>query len=100
QGTRVLPGTAPIADRKRRAPSAQLQQLELQALRAFNQQHLQNRPGDSQLETRIHSFETAFGMQMEAPDAFDLSRESDATLQLYGLERGSANGFAWQCLVA
>jgi len=100
QGTRVLPGAAPIADLKRRAPSAQLQQLELQALQAFNRQHLQSRPGDSQLEARIHSFETAFGMQMEAPDAFDLSGESDATLQLYGLERGSTNGFGWQCLVA
>jgi hypothetical protein len=39
-------------------------------------------------------------MQQEAPAAFDLSRESDATLKLYGLERGSTKGFAWQCLVA
>jgi hypothetical protein len=34
------------------------------------------------------------------PEVFDLSRESDATLKLYGLERGSTKGFAWQCLVA
>jgi len=39
-------------------------------------------------------------MQMEMPDVLDLSKESDATLALYGLERGSAKGFAWQCLVA
>jgi hypothetical protein len=39
-------------------------------------------------------------MQMEAPEALDLSRESDATLALYGLERGSTKGFAWQCLAA
>ncbi|MFO0871450.1 MAG: DUF1501 domain-containing protein [Pirellulales bacterium] len=39
-------------------------------------------------------------MQMEVPEAFDLSRESDSTLALYGLPRGSTQGFAWQCLVA
>jgi hypothetical protein len=39
-------------------------------------------------------------MQQEAPEVFDLSRETDATLKLYGLERGSTSGFAWQCLIA
>jgi hypothetical protein len=48
----------------------------------------------------MKSFETAFGMQAEMPEVFDLSKEDDATLQLYGLERGSTQGFAWQCLVA
>ena len=55
---------------------------------------------DSLLASRVRSFETAFGMQAEMPEVFDLSRESDATLQQYGLERGSTSGFAWQCLVA
>jgi hypothetical protein len=48
----------------------------------------------------MNSFETAFGMQAEMPEVFDLSKEDDATLKLYGLERGSTKGFAWQCLVA
>ena len=39
-------------------------------------------------------------MQWEAPDVFDLSKESDATLSLYGLKRGQTTGFGWQCLVA
>jgi hypothetical protein len=52
------------------------------------------------LNARIKSFETAFGMQTEMPDVFDLSKETDATLKLYGLPRGSTKGFAWQCLVA
>ena len=39
-------------------------------------------------------------MQIEAPEAFDLSSESDATLRMYGLERGQTDGFGWQCLVA
>jgi len=52
------------------------------------------------LAAQIKPFETAFGMQKEAPEVFDLSKETDATLRLYGLERGSTKGFAWQCLVA
>jgi len=39
-------------------------------------------------------------MQMEMPDVLDLSKETDSTLALYGLERGSTKGFAWQCIVA
>jgi hypothetical protein len=39
-------------------------------------------------------------MQSEMPEVLDLSRETDSTLKLYGLERGSNEGFAWQCLVA
>ena len=100
QGTRVIPGPVPIPDVDRRSPSAALQTRELAAMHARNAEHLASRPGESQLEARIKSFETAFGMQREAPEAFDLSGETDATLALYGLERGKADGFAWQCLVA
>ena len=39
-------------------------------------------------------------MQTDAPEAFDLSRETAETLALYGLPRGKTDGFAWQCLVA
>jgi uncharacterized protein (DUF1501 family) len=39
-------------------------------------------------------------MQAEMPEVFDLSKEDDATLEMYGLPRGSTSGFAWQCLVA
>ena len=59
-----------------------------------------HRAGDANLTARIKSFETAFGMQSAAPEAFDLTKETDATLQLYGLPRGSTKGFAWQCLMA
>jgi hypothetical protein len=52
------------------------------------------------LEARIKSFETAFGMQMTMPQVLDLSKETDATLGLYGLERGGTTGFGWQCIVA
>ena len=57
-------------------------------------------PANPALAARIKSFETAFGMQQAMPEVLDLSKETDATLDLYGLERGSTKGFAWQCLVA
>lgn len=100
QGTLVLPGTEPVANIKRRAATGRLQELELAAMAKMNQRHLVTRADDPLLSARIKSFETAFGMQTEMPDVFDLSKESDATLKLYGLERGSTKGFAWQCLVA
>lgn len=100
QGTLVLPGAEPVANIKRRAATGRLQELELAAMAKMNQRHLATRADDPLLNARIKSFETAFGMQAEMPEVFDLSKETDATLQLYGLSRGSTQGFAWQCLVA
>jgi hypothetical protein len=99
-GTRITSGPEPVPDLNRRAPSDELQQRELGLLARFNRKHQQKHPGDPLLEARIQSFETAFGMQMQMPKVLDLSKESDATLKLYGLERGSTKGFGWQCLVA
>ncbi len=100
QGTRIVPGDEPIPNMHRRAATSQLQETELDMLEYFNRQHLKGRENDGLLKARIKSFETAFGMQMQAPEAFDFSKESDATLKLYGIERGSTNGFGWQCLAA
>jgi len=100
QGTLVVPGSEPVANIKRRAPTSRLQELELEMMAQMNQRHLAERAGNPLLSARIKSFETAFGMQSEMPDVFDLSKESDATLKLYGLERGNTKGFGWQCLVA
>jgi len=61
---------------------AQREQLDL--LQSMNEQHLAARPGDSALDARIQSMEMAFRMQMEAQEVFDLSRETQATRDLYG----------------
>jgi hypothetical protein len=100
QGTRIIPGPEPIPNMTRRTASPELQEMELGLLDFFNRRHLAGRESDPALAARIKSFETAFGMQQQAPEAFDLSKESDATLKLYGLERGQTRGFGWQCLVA
>jgi uncharacterized protein (DUF1501 family) len=100
QGTRVVPGAEPVANLRRRVASQRQQELELEALRGLNETHQAQRADDPQLAARIRAFETAFGMQAEMPAALDLSQETEATLRLYGLPRGSTSGFAWQCLVA
>lgn len=100
QGTLVVPGPEPVANVQRRTASRRLQELELESMARLNARHQAARPEDAQLAARIKSFETAFGMQSAMPEVFDLSRENDETLQLYGLPRGSTQGFAWQCLVA
>jgi hypothetical protein len=99
-GTHVTPGADPVPNLARRSATPELQKLELGLLDRFNRRHMQARPGDPRLAARVKSFETAFGMQMEMPQVLDLSKETDATLALYGMERGATNGFAWQCLVA
>ena len=100
QGTLVVPGEEPIANVKRRAATNRLQEMELGVMARMNQRHLTTRADDPLLHARIKSFETAFGMQMEVPHVFDLSKESDTTLSLYGLRRGQTTGFGWQCLMA
>jgi hypothetical protein len=100
QGTRIVPGGEPIPNMTRRSESAGMQRGELDLLAEFNRRHLAGRPSDPSLAARMKSLETAFGMQQEAPEVFDLSKESDATHKLYGLERGSTQGFAWQCMIA
>jgi hypothetical protein len=100
QGIRVMPGDHPIPNLARRTAPNGLQELELGLAELFNREHLARNKHDAELAARIRSFETAYRMQSEAPEAFDLSRETDETLKLYGLQRGKNEGFAWQCLVA
>lgn len=100
QGTHVVPGPEPLPNLRPRVGSLELQQLELELLGKLNRSHLAGRESDLVLEGRIRSFETAFGMQREAPEAFDLSGETAQTLKLYGVERNATSGFGWQCLVA
>jgi hypothetical protein len=64
------------------SPKDQRQQLDL--LLELNREHQERRREDAQLEARIQSFELAFRMQMEAADAFDLSKEPKAVTDLYG----------------
>jgi hypothetical protein len=64
--------------------SSEKQRRQVDLLAALNRDHLAARPGDTQLEASIESMETAFRMQSEAPDAFDIRKEKLETLARYG----------------
>ena len=64
--------------------SRDVQERQLELLRRLNRNHAGEREKEAALEARIQSFELAFRMQMEAQEAFDLSRETQATLDAYG----------------
>lgn len=63
-------------------PESQRRQVDL--LARLNREHLHARSGDTQLEASIEAMETAFRMQVEAPEAFDIRKESAQTLERYG----------------
>ncbi len=60
------------------------QRRQLDLLFALNEQHLKQRENDQQLDARIQSYELAYRMQMEASDAFDISKEPEYVRQAYG----------------
>lgn len=84
----------------------QLQRLQLEMLRELNDLHASPQgappahPIDAELNARIDSFELAFRMQTEAPEIFDLSKETEATRRLYGIDKEPTGNFGTQCLLA
>lgn len=79
-----------------------MQSMQLDLLKDLDQL---KRPGihttaDADMDARIESFELAFRMQTEAPDVLDISRESESTHRLYGIDGGPTDNFGRQCLLA
>jgi uncharacterized protein (DUF1501 family) len=99
-GMKVKDLAEPIEYLTHKGPSAELQRYELDMLQKLNRRHAFAREFDPELEGRIQAFELAFRMQTEAPEAFDIDKESGATKKLYGLDRQETADFGWQCLVA
>jgi Protein of unknown function (DUF1501) len=105
QGTLIKPtADVPINDlappswAKHVTPRSESDGLEL--LGQLNRDHLKAHPGDSRLEARIASYELAAKMQLSAPGVLDISQESEATHQLYGLDRPETAAFGRNCLTA
>jgi hypothetical protein len=80
--------------------SSSAQRLQLDLLKQMNEQHLAASPHESALNARIQSYELAFRMQAEMPHLQDLTRESEETQNLYGLNEKVTEDFARQCLMA
>ena len=81
-----------------RSQDTQRDQLDL--LAAWNQEHQSHLPVNSELTARIEAYELAYRMQAHAPEAVDLSGETEATRKLYGIGEGEADRFGKSCLMA
>lgn len=104
QGTPI--GNAGTSSESARIPfiqgrtSSELQQLELGLLNSMNRDRFSLTGPDSELESRIESFELAFRLQREAPGVQDLSSESQHIQELYGIHNDTTRDFGIQCLLA
>ncbi|MFM2221448.1 MAG: hypothetical protein RLZZ553_1196 [Verrucomicrobiota bacterium] len=76
-----------------------LRRSALDDLAAMNQHHLE-RFGDPEIDTRISQYEMAYRMQMSVPELTDLSKETPATLAMYGPDVQREGSFARHCLLA
>jgi hypothetical protein len=79
--------------------SKETQRLRLDLIRKLNQERFES-TGDAAIASRIHSYELAFRMQMAAPQLLDFSKESPATLEMYGVNKEPTHPYAVNCLLA
>jgi hypothetical protein len=100
QGVRIVPGEEPIPDLRSPARNIRLAELERLMLRDVNAIYTESRTDDLNLRARSNSFDMARGMMQVAPEAFDLSRETEPTLAAYGSPQGDQKSFAAQCILA
>jgi hypothetical protein len=101
QGTMFRSGKSPVLDLANPdGISNATQRTTLDFVSDLDRSHLVERPYDSELEARLASYELAFRMQAEAPDAVDISKESEATKKLYGIGEGLSDDFGRKCLLA
>jgi hypothetical protein len=77
-----------------------VQENYLQLVQELNERHLQQRPGEHELSARIANYELAKRMQGAAAEATDLSRETKATHEMYGLNDEATREFGERCLIA
>ena len=101
QGVRITPGSEPIPNlRPQAGVSDARQQARLGLLDKLNRRMAEAHPENSELEARIASYELAYKMQAAAPEAVDISLESEATRALYGLDRKETETYGRMCLMA
>src|SRR5579872_2104731 len=99
QPTMFRPGDRPVLNLDRPAGiSADQRRRTLEFIRDVNQASLD--PADEEFHARINAYDVAFRMQSEAPEIVDLTREPQATLDLYGIGKEPTNDYGRRCLLA
>jgi len=100
-GTLFRPTGDPILNLRGPAHvTREIQREQLDLLQQLNEQHLGTRKGGTDLAARIESYELAWRMQSEAPEAVDVAKETKQTLDSYGIGKEPTNEYGRNCLVA
>ncbi|MFT5471291.1 MAG: hypothetical protein ACI8UO_006424 [Verrucomicrobiales bacterium] len=101
QGTYFRSQGEPILNLKNANGMSETEQrIVLDSLNQLNNGHLQNRFDNTNLSARISSYELAYKMQANAPEAIDVDSESEETKSLYGLDSPQTEDFARKCILA
>jgi len=101
QGTLFRNGPNPILNLNTPVEvGADRQKAKLELIGKLNDIHRREHLGDTQLDARQSAYELAFKMQATAPEAVDLSRESEKVKESYGLNRKETAEFGLRCLLA
>ncbi len=105
QGMRLGDARTPVKNSKigylgDPALPANLQRHHLDLIQARNRMDQEDSGADPNVEGLIQSYELAFRMQVQAPEVFDISRESSATQSLYGIGDDTTDNFGRKCLMA
>jgi hypothetical protein len=109
QGTVLRSGAEPVLNLQPSGETTRdMQRSQIDLIQSLDEIHLRDRPGYSELEARIASYELAFQLQASAPEVLDISSESEATRNLYGIHSPKGSHpltvgpapFGRQCLVA
>jgi hypothetical protein len=101
QGTQFRQGDTPILHLQ--SPSGTTpaeQRSKLDFLKRLNERFSEENPADTDMDARIGAYELAYQMQTTAPEAVDLSKESEATKKLYGIDQPEQAAFGTNCLLA
>ena len=80
--------------------AGEMQQQNLQLLQELNRQHTYLHPNEPELFARMATYELAAKMQLAATDALDISKETEATLKLYGIDEPETQEYGTRCLLA
>jgi hypothetical protein len=101
QGTRVRSEGSPILNlQPKQEYPGNIVDMSRTLLHHMDSAHRDRHPGNAELEARIASYELAARMQMEATDALDLSKESEATKAAYGMNEERTASYGKRCLMA
>jgi len=96
-----IDGQKPIADLARlKGMTDGQQRAQLDILKEMNRKHQELRPHETDLAARLESFELAYRMQTAAPEAMDLTKETELTHKAYGTDQKETQLVAKQCITA